>query len=183
MKKKRLFAPAILFGLCIIILWFIYRIYHIQELNSRLETLMAAQIIQIQDDWYKNKNLPEVYFIYRNEYWQLPIGQSTLRGYYLSYWVSHRGQQQQLTEADWNGEYRDYLDKTINWMYFVRPASGALVCVFLEGHAPRGWTTNGSVSGYTVWSVDTSETNWRLQRSDNFQCSTSSKDFILSGVP
>ncbi len=183
MKKKQILIFTMVIILCVGILYLGYRAYRIHSLNSRIETLMAEQIIQIQDGWSKDRNLPEIYFIYRNEYWQLPVGQSILHGYYNSYWVSHRSQQQQLTESEWYSEYRNYLDKTIGWMYFVRPKSGALVCVFLEGHEPRSWTTNGSVSGYTTWIVDTSKIDWQLERVDNSQCSTSTADFMLSSVP
>jgi hypothetical protein len=183
MKKKQILILAIAIIVCAGILYLGYRAYRIQYLNSRIETFMAEQIIQIQNDGSKDRNLPEIYFIYRNEYWQLPVGKSILHGYYNSYWVSRRSQQQQLTESDWYSEYRNYLDKTIGWMYFVRPKSGALVCVFLEGHEPRSWTTNGSVSGYTTWIVDTSKNDWELERADSSQCITRLADFMLSTVP
>ncbi len=183
MKKKRILILMIVAILCAGTLYLGYRAYRIQYLNLRIEMLMAEQIIQIQDSWNKDRNLPEVYFIYRDESWQLPVGKSIFHGRYNSYWVSRRGQQQQLTESDWYNEYRNYLDKTIGWMYFVRPLSGALVCVFLEGHEPRSWTTNGSVSGYTTWIVDTSKIDWDLERIDNSKCLIGTSDFTLSAVP
>jgi hypothetical protein len=166
---KQRYILAIPFFLCVAVLYLVYRVYHTVQLNMRLETFMAGQIGPMQDNLfsYDQRVKANEYFINRDEDYSFLIGNAILDSHYSSYWISHNGHIQQLTIGDWMGYYDG--GETIIWRYWIRPISGPIVCIGLEGFLPRDWTAGGmgSTAGYRSYTVDTSKGNWQLKHTDS----------------
>jgi hypothetical protein len=166
MKTKRFFAVTVSLILSFSVFYLTYRVYHARQLNLRLESFMAEQIIPIQDKWFSmNKHLIQSeYFIHRNEAFYIYLGKAAIEGFYDSYWVAHNGTYQQLLAGEWFDRLVKDPNGTLSWMYTIRPLSGSSVCIMLEAHQP-----GSSVGGASTYVVDTSKSKWQLEPS-NLPC-------------
>jgi hypothetical protein len=131
---------------------------------------MAEQIIPIQDEWFSMSNYPKQSesLIRRNEAFYIYVGKASIEGNYDSYWISSKGEYQQLLVSEWYATLVKDANGSLSWMYSIRPLSGSLVCIMLESHKPRSWTAGGmgSVAGSSAYIVDTSKSDWQLEPSD-----------------
>ena len=175
MKTKQHYLLVIPFFLCVAVLYLVYRVYHTEQLNLRLEGFMAEQVIPLQDKWYSDmrRQIPGEYFIQRHETYSFLIKNALVQSRYDSYWISSNGSQKQLTLADWMSEKKNkYQDEIVSWWYWIRPVSGSVVCVGLEGFLPRDWTAGGmgSSGGYLVFTIDTAKPDWNLVERNDLHC-------------
>ena len=145
-----------------------YRIYHVWQLNMRLEKFMAQQVKGIQDkyydeQWFKDRQItkPSEYFITRVEAYYIHGNHffKDKESHYVSRWISDREGVRRITQDEPGQE--NSKDWSLVWVYSIRPLSGSEVCIMLESHQPMV-----SVGGTGEYTLDTSAPNWQLVKLD-----------------